>query len=99
MFEPKGTRSTALEASTLTIIPPMSCQKEASLFSTTTLFTKLYAMVVILLACAKKHSRDRIISLSGEIWAHRASRTLPLSIGCVCTTPGEGTIMFSLTFT
>ena len=38
-------------------------------------------MLVNILLTSGKHLHDRIISLSGEVWAHKTSLTPPLFIG------------------
>ena len=44
-------------------------------FFIVTLFAQLYMSVVILLTC-RKHLHDCIISLRGEVWAHKTRLTL-----------------------
>jgi hypothetical protein len=45
----------------------------------TTLFARFYERVDILLPNGK-HLHDRIISVRGEVWAHKTSLTSPLFI-------------------
>jgi hypothetical protein len=46
------------------------------------MFVPLYVRVCILLTCGK-HLRDHIISLRGEVCAHRANFSLPLLLRCL----------------
>ena len=44
-----------------------------------------------------KHIHDRIISLRGEVWAHKTSLTLPLLFNWnACTKPGECTCVLGI---
>ena len=58
------------------------CQEKDSAFLTTMLLTLLYVRVVILLTCGK-HLHDHIISLRGEVWAHKTSVTQQFLLKCL----------------
>ena len=58
-------------------------------FSIIKLFAQLYVTVGILVTCAK-NLHDSIISLRGEVWAHKTSLVLTLPLVTEVPVPSQG---------